>query len=153
MPYGSPFCFVDPTKTMVSGRANSSSGATWIRRTAPRDQALSDDRRTLDDLSCAGTAWCVLMSPRMSTCPHCGVTTGPGKRHRALPNGSPCPNAGRRSVPYDQRTEAGKDGLPRYRLPLEFGELCARVVAVGLVEPASLLLKNLLRRRRKDEPE
>jgi hypothetical protein len=89
----------------------------------------------------------------MATCPHCGITTGPGKRHQTLPDGSSCPNAGRRSVPYDERSDAGKDGLPRYRLPLEFGKLCARVVDVGLVEPASMLLIKLLRKHRKDVPE
>ena len=88
----------------------------------------------------------------MAACAICGIETGPGKRHL-----DGCLARGRRSgksVPYAKRTERGKSGLPQFRLPQEFGELCARIVDVGLVEPASLLLKNLLRRHtKKDVPE
>jgi hypothetical protein len=88
----------------------------------------------------------------MTTCPHCGITTGVGKRHQPLSDGRSCPNAGRRSVPYDQRTEAGKEGLPRFRLPRNFGERCARIVDVGLVEQATPLLDKLLEEHEKEPP-
>lgn len=88
----------------------------------------------------------------MAMCPYCGIETGPGKRHTQLPNGLPCPKAGNRSVPYDQRTEAGKHGLPRYRLPREFGERCARIVEVGLVEQATSCLDELLEEHEKELP-
>lgn len=49
-----------------------------------------------------------------------------------------------KSVPYERRTTAGKGGLPRFRLPRDFGERCARVVDAGLVEQATPLLDALL---------
>lgn len=47
-------------------------------------------------------------------------------------------------MPYDQRSEAGRGGFPQFRLPQEFGERCARIVDVGLVEQATLCLDELL---------
>lgn len=86
------------------------------------------------------------MSPR--TCTHCGIILGPGKRHGELPDGSPCPNKGRRSgtqIPWRSRPEHAR-GNPKVRLEKKWGALCSLVQAEQLTEEASLLLLELLRK-------
>jgi hypothetical protein len=72
---------------------------------------------------------------------------GRGKRHRNLLDGSPCPEKGNRSgksQPYEERTERGKHGNPRVRLPPEWGDLCAEIADENLIDAATPILRKLL---------